>query len=56
MRMVAEGVETTRAGRDLGRAQGVDLPITNMMYSVLFESKSPKRAIQELMERALKME
>ena len=56
MKMVAEGVETTRAGRDLGRKQGIDMPITNMMYSVLFENKPPKRAIAELMERTLKME
>ena len=55
-KMVAEGVETTRAARDLARKQGVDVPITNMMYSVLFENKPPKAAIRELMERSLKME
>ena len=55
-KMVAEGVETTRAGRDLARREGVDTPITNMMYSVLFEGKAPKMAIRELMERSLKME
>ena len=55
-KMVAEGVETTRATRDLGHKQGVDMPITNMVHAVLFEGKAPKRAIAELMERALKME
>ena len=55
-KMVAEGIETTRAARDLARKQGVDVPITNMMYSVLFENKPPKAAIRELMERSLKME
>ncbi len=55
-KMVAEGVETTKAACDLARRQGVDVPITNSMHSVLFEGKSPKSAIRDLMERSLKME
>jgi glycerol-3-phosphate dehydrogenase (NAD(P)+) len=54
--MVAEGVGTCRAAHQLGRDKGVDLPIINKMYEVLYESKDPRRAIRELMERPLTSE
>lgn len=56
MRMVAEGVETTRATRGLGRRLGVELPITEQMYRMLFENQPPRVAVRELMERALRKE
>lgn len=56
MKMVAEGVETCDAAVALGRKFKVDLPITEQMYAVLHSSKSPREAIRELMERALKPE
>jgi glycerol-3-phosphate dehydrogenase (NAD(P)+) len=56
MVMVAEGVHTARAARDLGRAQGVDLPITEQVCAMLFESRSPREALQALMSRDLKSE
>ncbi len=49
---VAEGVETTRAARDLARRHGVEMPITEMTYRVLFEGESAEAAIQALMTRA----
>ncbi len=56
MTMVAEGVETTRSARDLAKAVGVELPITTEVFRVLFEGKSPRSAVENLMGRSLKAE
>lgn len=56
MTMVAEGVGTCRAAHQLGIDQNVDLPIINKMYEVLYESKDPRQAIRELMDRPLTTE
>ncbi len=56
MKMIAEGVETCDAAVALGRKFQVDLPIIDQMYAVLHNSKSPKEAIRELMDRSLKPE
>jgi glycerol-3-phosphate dehydrogenase (NAD(P)+) len=56
MTMVAEGVGTCRAAYQLGIEKRVDLPIINKMYEVLYESKDPRQAIRELMERPLTSE
>jgi glycerol-3-phosphate dehydrogenase (NAD(P)+) len=56
MREVAEGVKTTRAIRELGRAAGVDMPITASVYALLYEDKPALEAASELMERPLKEE
>lgn len=53
---VAEGVSTCRAAHLLGRRHGVDLPIIQRMYEVLYEEKDPRAAIKELMERPLTSE
>lgn len=55
-RTVAEGVNTTRAALRLATAAGVEMPITAKVAEVLFEGKSPRQGIGELMERALKPE
>jgi glycerol-3-phosphate dehydrogenase (NAD(P)+) len=56
MVMVAEGVTTARAARDLGRAHGVELPITEQVCAMLFEARSPRESLQALMTRDLKSE
>ena len=56
MWMVAEGVNTARAARDLGRRHGVEMPITEQVCALLFEAKSPKEALGALMSRDLKRE
>jgi glycerol-3-phosphate dehydrogenase (NAD(P)+) len=56
MRMVAEGVETTRAAVDLGRRQSVEMPIIEQVYAILEQGKPPREAVRELMERSLKPE
>lgn len=54
--MVVEGVTTAKAAFELGKKYKVDLPIINEVYSVLYESKPYKQAIQDLMLRAPKAE
>jgi glycerol-3-phosphate dehydrogenase (NAD(P)+) len=56
MRMVAEGVRTTRSVYGLGREYNIELPITEQVYKVLYEDKDPQAAVQELMQRSLKDE
>ena len=47
---------TTRAARILARRLGVEMPITELMYAVLFEGKDPHAASVELMARDPKHE
>ena len=55
MVMVAEGVHTARAARDLGRQRDVELPITEQVCA-LFEGRDPQTALMALMTRDLKRE
>jgi glycerol-3-phosphate dehydrogenase (NAD(P)+) len=54
--MVAEGVKTAQSAHDLAGQYGLDLPIIQQMYEVLYEAKSPKLAVQQLMLRDAKPE
>ncbi|MCA1785038.1 MAG: NAD(P)-dependent glycerol-3-phosphate dehydrogenase [Desulfobacteraceae bacterium] len=56
MRMVAEGVKTTRSVYNLSRKLGVNLPICNEVYRVLFENFPVAETVQRLMNRSLKHE
>ena len=56
MRMVAEGVKTTKSVYNLSRKLGVDLPICNEVYYVLFEDLDVNLTIKRLMNRDLKHE
>lgn len=56
MRMVAEGVKTTKSVYNLSRKLGVDLPICNEVYYVLFENLDVNQTIKRLMNRELKHE
>lgn len=56
MRMVAEGVKTAKSTVELASKLSVEMPITERMYSVLYEGLKPQDAINDLMERRLKEE
>ncbi len=56
MKMVAEGIKTTDAAVELARRFGVEMPITEQMYQMLYHGVAPQEAIQRLMERSLKGE
>jgi glycerol-3-phosphate dehydrogenase (NAD(P)+) len=53
---VAEGVKTTKSAHDLGKKLGVELPITDAVYRVIYEDKPAYEAVFELMTRPLKHE
>jgi glycerol-3-phosphate dehydrogenase (NAD(P)+) len=48
---VSEGVASARAALDHARAQHVDMPITEAVCAVLFESRPPREAVQQLLAR-----
>ena len=48
---VAEGVITTRSARELAERAGVDMPIVDAVFSVLFDGQAPRDAIVDLMNR-----
>lgn len=56
MNMVAEGVKTTRSVYGLAQKYNVNMPITEKVYSILFEHVDPKDAVFELMTRDPKEE
>ena len=56
MNEVAEGVRNTRSVRDLARGVNVEMLITEQMYEVLYEDKSPRQAVVDLMTRGLRRE
>ncbi len=53
---LAEGVMTSKALRKLGQAYGVELPIVEAVYSVLFENVEAKQALGKLFVRSVKKE
>jgi len=56
MVMVAEGVATTQSAHQLARQAGVEVPIINEVYRILFEDKDPLVACHVLMTRDPKEE
>ena len=56
MKQVAEGVKTARAARDLAVKTGIELPICEQVYQIMYEGKSPKAAVLDLMGRTPKSE
>ena len=56
MQMVAEGVETSRSATKLSKKNGIETPITDEVYKILFEDKDPVKATTDLMTRDMKME
>jgi glycerol-3-phosphate dehydrogenase (NAD(P)+) len=56
MSMVAEGVKTAQSVHDLSRKMGVEMPICDGVYSILYEGKTARQALLDLMGRELKRE
>ncbi|MEE8574599.1 MAG: NAD(P)H-dependent glycerol-3-phosphate dehydrogenase [Thermodesulfobacteriota bacterium] len=56
MKMVAEGVKTSKAVKKLANEFKVEMPITEEVNNILYKDKSPKKAVMELMSRELKEE
>ena len=56
MSQVAEGVRTTQSAHDLGQREGVEMPITDQVYEMLYNDKPAAAAMKTLMGRAPKRE
>jgi glycerol-3-phosphate dehydrogenase (NAD(P)+) len=56
MRMIAEGIETSKAAFLLARRMEVEMPITAEVYRIIYEGKDSRQAVRELMTRKLKEE
>ena len=56
MQMVAEGVRTTASVHELAQRYGVEMPITEGVYAVLFEGAKPEDVVGALMARSAKHE
>ena len=56
MVMVAEGAPTAKAVKIIAERHGIEMPICEAVYSILYQNEAPKRAIRELMSRPLKNE
>ena len=56
MRIVAEGVRTTRSVRDLAVRADVQMPITEEVHEILYHAKRPETSVEELMTREYKPE
>jgi glycerol-3-phosphate dehydrogenase (NAD(P)+) len=50
---VAEGVRTARSARGLAVRAGVDMPIVEEVYRILYEDGPPREAVRRLMARPL---
>lgn len=53
---VAEGINTARAVKNLANRAGLEMPIVNEVNAVLYEGRSARDAVAELMNRPLREE
>jgi len=54
--MVAEGIETAKAVKKIADRMKIEMPISQQVHQVLFNAKSPRAALADLMARSLKVE
>lgn len=53
---LAEGYPTARSAYRLARQKGVTTPVIDEVHAMLYEGKSPKQAVRDLISRAFKAE
>ena len=53
---VVEGVKAARAVHEVAERLGIEMPIVNQVYRILYEGVSPREAVGALMKRQLKAE
>lgn len=54
--MVVEGAYTCVSALQLGKQYGVDLPIAEAVYQIIYQSMRPESAVSSLMQRTIKEE
>lgn len=56
MKMVAEGIPTARSACESARRVNISTPISDQVYSILYQQKKPAVALEELLKREPKPE
>ncbi len=56
MNMVAEGIKTTKSGFELARKMGIEMPILEQVYAIIYQGKNCSEAVRDLLQRELKVE
>ncbi|HBT96910.1 MAG TPA: glycerol-3-phosphate dehydrogenase, partial [Desulfobulbaceae bacterium] len=56
LQMVAEGIKTTKSAFDLGQKMGIEMPIAEQMYQIIYQGKDCATAARDLLVRELKPE
>lgn len=56
MYMVAEGIKTTEAVYNISKKIGVEVPITETVYEIIYKDLSPAESVNKLMKRKFKAE
>ncbi|WP_018934346.1 NAD(P)H-dependent glycerol-3-phosphate dehydrogenase [Gracilibacillus lacisalsi] len=51
MGMIVEGIRTTEAVYQLAKKENIEMPITTGIYDVIYEIRSPKEVVDDLMTR-----
>ncbi len=53
MAMIAEGVKTTKSAYDLAQKEGVEMPVLEQVYGILYKNTSCLKAAEKLLTRNL---
>lgn len=56
IQQVVEGVKAAKAVHEVAEKLGIEMPIVNQVYRILYEGASPREAVEALMSRELKPE
>jgi len=56
IQQVVEGVKAAKAVHDVAEQLGIEMPIVNQVYRILYEGVEPRKAVEALMSRELKPE
>ena len=56
IQQVVEGVKAARAVHEVAEKLGIEMPIVNQVYRILYEGMTPREAVEALMGRELKPE
>ena len=56
IQQVVEGVKAAKAVHEVAEELGIEMPIVNQVYRILYEGVSPREAVEALMRRELKPE
>ncbi len=56
IQQVVEGVLAAEAVKEVADNLGIEMPICQQVYQILYEGTSPREAVQALMSRELKAE